>query len=164
MPDTAALDDGLIANRYRLIRTLGVGGMGQVWYARDTTLDRTVAVKRVLTPLEQSEEQRAERVQRAFREARNAARVSNHPNIVTVYDVVEEAGLPWIVMEYVPCRSLAEHIADHGALSATEVAGIARALLDARMWRVPLVAGSLMLFALVVGAGRLRAAWKPLAS
>lgn len=131
MADTAALSGGLVAGRYRLVRTLGAGGMGQVWFAHDVTLDRTVAVKRVLTPFEQSEEERAVRVQRAFREARHAARVSNHPNIVTVYDVVEEGGLPWIVMEYVPCRSLAEHIAEHGPLSAGEVARIGRALLDA---------------------------------
>ena len=87
----------VIAGRYRLGRSLGAGGMGRVWLARDETLDRDVAVKELLLPAELSGD---DAQQRMLREARAAARLS-HPNVVQVYDMFEADGRTWIVMEYV---------------------------------------------------------------
>ena len=86
----------VLAGRYRLRSVLGRGGMGVVWLASDELLHRDVAVKEVLWPpqLDVAEQQLLR--QRALREARMAARL-NHPNLVGVYDVVEEDGRPWIV-------------------------------------------------------------------
>ena len=95
----------VVAGRYRLRRLLGHGGMGAVWLAHDETLHRPVAIKQVLlTGLETGEERSTARA-RLLREARLAARV-NHPGTVQVYDLVEEAGHPWIVMEALPGRTL----------------------------------------------------------
>ncbi|MCF2533265.1 serine/threonine protein kinase [Yinghuangia sp. KLBMP8922] len=74
---------------------------------------------------------RADLVARAVREARNAARLRDHPHIVAVHDVVVEEGVPWIVMRLVVGRSLAEILASEGPLPAPRVTGIARALLGA---------------------------------
>jgi serine/threonine protein kinase len=113
----------LLAKRYRLLGSLGRGGMGIVWQARDEVLGREVAVKEVLLPPELPEDERAVMRERTLREARSAARLS-HPNVVTVYDVVEEDGRPWIVMELVRSRTLAQAIRDDGVLPWREVAGI----------------------------------------
>jgi serine/threonine protein kinase len=117
----------LISDRYELEEPLGRGGMGTVYRARDRVLDRTVAVK--LLPAElASDDQAADRLQR---EARSAARL-NHPRIVSVFDAGLANGTPYLVMEYVEGRTLAEELADHGRLSperATSIAaGIAEAL------------------------------------
>ena len=90
----------LVGRRYRLLSPVGRGGMGMVWHAHDVLLDRDVAVKELILPfgLDSAGAQTAHR--RMLREARSAARLS-HPGIVTVHDVVEEDGRPWIVMELV---------------------------------------------------------------
>ncbi len=98
-------DGHLIAGRYRLRRRVGAGAMGTVWEAHDERLDRVVAVK-LLTAPEGTDD--TDTIRRAAREARIAARV-HHPNAVTVHDVVEDAGRPVLVMEYVPARTLADH-------------------------------------------------------
>src|SRR5690348_6355453 len=103
----------LLAGRYRLATTVGRGGMGTVWQARDEILDRDVAVKEVIVPHGLAAAERDVRHQRMLREARTAARL-NHPNIVTVHDVVEEAGRPWIVMELVRARSLEDLVGQEG--------------------------------------------------
>src|SRR5215469_13812650 len=89
----------LIAGRYRLQGPVGRGAMGIVWRGRDELLHRDVAVKQVqITALTlPSEAEMA--YQRTLREARTAARLS-HPAVVTVFDVVEEDGSPWIIMEF----------------------------------------------------------------
>jgi predicted Ser/Thr protein kinase len=87
--------DDLVNDRYRLLELIGAGGMGRVYLADDELLDRQVAVKEVTGPGSPG----------AMREARAAARL-DHPGVVRVYDVVWEAGRCWIVMEYVPSRSL----------------------------------------------------------
>ncbi|GAA4572672.1 hypothetical protein GCM10023176_36100 [Micromonospora coerulea] len=106
----------LVAGRYRLLDQVGSGGMGRVWLARDEMLHRDVAVKEVVPPVWLAEPERDELRLRTLREARTAARL-NHPHVVRIYDVVHDRGGPWIVMEYVPSRSLQELVDDDGPLS-----------------------------------------------
>jgi eukaryotic-like serine/threonine-protein kinase len=87
----------MLAERYRLVRVLGQGGMGTVWAARDEVLGREVAVKEVVPPPELPPSERRLVRYRTLREARAAARIS-HPSAVTVYDVVESQDRLWIVM------------------------------------------------------------------
>ncbi|MFB4311549.1 serine/threonine-protein kinase [Actinomadura sp. GTD37] len=119
-----------IAARYELLEVLGRGGMGAVWRARDRTLDREVAVKEVSLPQGLDAPQVERLYARTFREARSAARL-DHPGIVTVYDVVEEDGRPWIVMQLVRAESLDRVIAREGPLPPARVAAIGIDLLDA---------------------------------
>lgn len=122
----------LVAGRYRLLSRLGAGGMGRVWLAHDQILDCEVALKELALPAGVPEEQMAPRITRARVEARNAARLRGHPHVATVYDIVEEDGLPWIVMGFVPgAKDLAEVVRDHGPLSPAETARIGVAVLDA---------------------------------
>ena len=105
----------LIAGRYRLLEPVGSGGMGRVWLARDEMLDRDVAVKEFVPPEWMNEEEQTRLRDRTLREARSAGRL-NHPHVVRVYDVVHADGLPWIVMEYVPSRSLHQVINEDGPI------------------------------------------------
>jgi hypothetical protein len=106
--------------------------MGRVWLAYDQILDCEVALKELALPFGIPEEQLGARIARARVEARNAARLRSHPHVATVYDVVEESGLPWIVMGFVPgAEDLAELVRDHGPLSPAETARIGVAVLDA---------------------------------
>ncbi len=120
----------IVAGRYRLIRELGSGGMGTVWLAADQLLDREVAIKEVSPPLDVTEPERAVLRERTLREARTAARLS-HPNVVTIYDVVEDGGRPWIVMELVPARSLRDIVAEDGPLTPQRAAEVGRQVLAA---------------------------------
>ncbi|MDL4771998.1 MULTISPECIES: serine/threonine-protein kinase [Thermomonosporaceae] len=120
----------VIAARYELIDVLGRGGMGAVWRARDTMLGREVAIKEVALP-QGLDEAQVERIQaRTLREARSAARL-HHPGIVTVFDVVEEDGRPWIVMQLVRAPALDRVLAQDGPLPPARVASIGLDLLDA---------------------------------
>jgi len=96
--------------RYEILGELGHGAMGVVYEARDPNLDRVVAVKALRVDPGLPSEQHAELERRFFREAIAAGRLS-HPNIVAVYDVVEVDGVPYIVMECVDGRTLADLIA-----------------------------------------------------
>lgn len=120
----------LIGGRYRRVELIGQGGMGRVWRGRDETLGRDVAVKEVVFPQGITADQREVLLQRVLREARAAARL-NHPGIITVHDVVEHAGAPVIVMEYVAGMSLATAIEQSGGLPARRVAEIGAAILRA---------------------------------
>ncbi|MCP2259117.1 Serine/threonine protein kinase, partial [Streptoalloteichus tenebrarius] len=113
----------LVAGRYRLLQRLGSGAMGVVWQAHDERLHRTVAVKELLLQPGLSREEADEAKQRAMREGRIAARLQ-HPNAVTVFDVVEEDGAPCLVMEYLASRSLAAVMAERGTLPPAEAARI----------------------------------------
>ncbi|WP_220448610.1 serine/threonine-protein kinase [Nonomuraea mesophila] len=118
-----------MAGRYRLLAEVGRGGMGTVWRARDELLDRQVAVKEI-SLAHRPEPERETLLGRTMREARLSARL-NHPNIAVVYDVVEADARPWIVLQYVPSRSLTEVIRERGPLPAATVARIGLDLLDA---------------------------------
>jgi serine/threonine protein kinase len=118
----------VVAGRYALTDVLGRGGMGTVWLATDRVLERRVALKEVTFSVELSDEERGILRERTMREARAAARL-DHPCVTTVYDVVEEDGKPWLVMEHVSSRSLQEILENEGPLSPTAVATIGLDLL-----------------------------------
>ncbi|MEV6830422.1 protein kinase [Amycolatopsis sp. NPDC051102] len=95
-----------IRDRYRLVEPIGGGAMGTVWRAQDEKLDRTVAIKELLLPHDHDEQRTQEAKNRAMREARIAARLQ-HSHAITVFAVLEEEDRPWLVMEYLPSKSLA---------------------------------------------------------
>ncbi|MGW3970791.1 serine/threonine-protein kinase [Streptomyces ardesiacus] len=119
----------LLAGRYRLGDVLGRGGMGTVWRAEDETLGRTVAVKELRFPGNIDEEEKRRLITRTLREAKAIARIRNN-GAVTVYDVVEEDDRPWIVMELVEGKSLAEAIREDGLLEPKRAAEVGLAILD----------------------------------
>ncbi|WP_280367345.1 serine/threonine-protein kinase [Nocardia wallacei] len=115
--------DRLIAGRYRLGDPIGTGAMGVVWRATDVRLRRTVAVKQLLLAPGLTRSQALEAKLRAMREGRIAARL-HHQNAVTVFDVAEEDGQPWLVMEFVDAQSLATVMREQGPLDPQRVARI----------------------------------------
>lgn len=119
----------VIGGRYRLTSRLGHGGMGTVWRAHDDVVERDVAVKEPRLPQNLSEAERQVMYQRMRREARTAASI-DHPSVVTIHDVVVENGQPWIVMELVQGRSLAD-VLKEGTLDAREAARIGHAVVGA---------------------------------
>ncbi|WP_029382149.1 serine/threonine-protein kinase, partial [Streptomyces leeuwenhoekii] len=119
----------LLAGRYRLGDVLGRGGMGTVWRAEDETLGRTVAVKELRFPSNIDEEEKRRLITRTLREAKAIARIRNN-GAVTVFDVVQEDDRPWIVMELVEGKSLAEVIREDGLLEPKRAAEVGLAVLD----------------------------------
>ncbi|NYI97985.1 serine/threonine protein kinase [Streptomonospora nanhaiensis] len=129
--DPAATAAGrVLAGRYELRGEIARGGVGTVWLATDLVLDRQVAVKELRLPSDVSSAERESLLQRTTREARVAARLT-HPGVVTVLDVVDEDDRPWIVMEYVEARTLAEIVQVAGPLPYQRVAEIGLQLIDA---------------------------------
>ena len=120
----------VVSGRYELLDTVGHGAMGTVWRARDLRLDREVAVKEVRVPGPMTYQDRNVLRERSLREARVAARLS-HPGVVTVHDVIEADGTPWIIMELVPSRSLAQVLAEDGPLPPARAAMMGMTLLEA---------------------------------
>ena len=116
----------LVAGRYRLGAVLGRGTMGTVWSAHDEVLDRPVAVKEVLLPPGIPDAEADALRERTLREARTIAALS-HPNVVTLYDVAREGAAPFVVMELVASRSLAELLLE-GALPPGQVAAVGAAV------------------------------------
>jgi serine/threonine-protein kinase len=110
----------LAGGRYRIEGILGRGGMASVYLARDAELDRPVAVKVLAEHLADTPGFR----ERFVREARLAAQLS-HPNVVQVFDVGEDEGRPFIVMEYVEGTTLGEEVKQRGPLEPTEVVDLA---------------------------------------
>ncbi|MEU0392831.1 protein kinase [Streptomyces sp. NPDC006208] len=119
----------LLAGRYRLGGVLGRGGMGTVWRAVDETLGRTVAVKELRFPNSIDEDEKRRLITRTLREAKAIARIRNN-SAVTVFDVVDEDDRPWIVMELVEGKSLAEAIREDGTLTPRRAAEVGLAILD----------------------------------
>ncbi|MEW2030391.1 protein kinase [Streptomyces roseifaciens] len=124
-PDTGRL----VAGRYRLVDRIGRGGMGTVWRAQDELLDRQVALKQIHVSPYLDDDELATLYERTRREARSAARIT-HPNVVVVHDVVDDRGLPCIVMEYVPSRTLGD-VLKHGTVTPDEAARIGRGMIAA---------------------------------
>ncbi|MFJ8749798.1 serine/threonine-protein kinase [Streptomyces sp. NPDC102441] len=122
-------DGRLLAGRYRLGEVLGRGGMGTVWRAADETLGRTVAVKELRFPSAIDEDEKRRLITRTLREAKAIARIRN-TSAVTVYDVVDEDDRPWIVMELIEGKSLAEVIREDGTLTPRRAAEVGLAILD----------------------------------
>ncbi|MBO1418385.1 serine/threonine-protein kinase [Streptomyces sp. FH025] len=125
----AAEAERLLAGRYELGERLGRGGMGTVWRAWDRMLDREVAVKE-LTVNHLPEEDLQILHTRMKREASAAARIK-HPGVITVHDVLEQDGRPWIVMELVDGRSLADVISQDGTLPPRAAAEVGSQVLAA---------------------------------
>jgi len=126
----------LVDGRYRLSELIGQGGMGRVWLAHDEVLRRDVAIKEVLLPHSVRPDEREAANRRAMREARAIARLAN-PHVIRLFDIrlyaTESTGdkRPWIVMEYLPSRSLADVVAADGPLPPARVAEIGMAMLGA---------------------------------
>ncbi|MER5308282.1 protein kinase [Streptomyces sp. NPDC002773] len=119
----------LLAGRYRLGVVLGRGGMGTVWRAVDETLGRTVAVKELRFPTSIDEDEKRRLITRTLREAKAIARIRNN-GAVTVYDVVDEDDRPWIVMELIEGKSLADAVREDGTLTPRRAAEVGLAILD----------------------------------
>ncbi|MFD6312177.1 serine/threonine-protein kinase, partial [Streptomyces nigra] len=113
----------LVSGRYRLTEAIGSGGMGRVWRAHDEVLHRAVAIKELTAALYVSESDQDRLLARTRAEARAAARI-NHSAVVTVHDVLEHDGRPWIVMELIEGRSLADAVKDQGRVEPAEAARI----------------------------------------
>jgi serine/threonine protein kinase len=113
----------VVGGRYALTGVLGRGGMGTVWLATDQLLHREVALKEITFSVDLSDEDRTVLRERTMREARAAARLV-HPRVTTVYDVVEDGGKPWLVMQRVSARSLQEILEEQGPLPPAAAARI----------------------------------------
>ncbi|WP_405880258.1 serine/threonine protein kinase [Streptomyces sp. NBC_01136] len=113
----------LLAGRYRLVESIGSGGMGRVWRAHDEVLHRAVAIKELTAALYVTESDRAVLLARTHAEARAAARI-NHSAVVTVHDVLDHDNRPWIVMELVEGNSLADEVKEQGRVEPAEAARI----------------------------------------
>ncbi|MGW5420037.1 protein kinase domain-containing protein [Streptomyces sp. NPDC003943] len=120
----------VLGGRYRVTATIGRGGMGVVARAVDQLLNREVAVKVLRAYTDASPAELADLRLRMQREAQAAARI-RHSGVVTVHDVVEERGLPVIVMELVDGPSLDDVLAERGSLEPREAAAIGARLMDA---------------------------------
>lgn len=113
----------LVADRYRLVKMLGSGGMGVVWQAWDERLHRTVALKMLRTQPDLSDEEREVATRRATREARISAGL-HHPHAVPVFDVVEHEGQPCIVMQLIDSTPLSSLLQEHGNFTPHEAARV----------------------------------------
>jgi hypothetical protein len=119
----------VVADRYELLESVGRGGFGVVWRACDTLLERHVAVKEVHIPGFLNDEDRADLREKVLKEARAAARL-DHPNAVTVFDVIDDDGHPVIVMELVDAPNLSEVVAEKGPVEPAEAARIGLEVLE----------------------------------
>ena len=120
----------VVAGRYRLEERIGAGAMGVVWRGTDERLGRVVAVKQVFLHAGLDEREADEVRQRTLREGRIAARLQ-HPHAISVFDASIEGDEPWLVMEYLPSRSLAAVLGEQGTLEPRTVARIGRQVADA---------------------------------
>ena len=119
------LSTGCRLGPYEIVAPLGSGGMGEVYRARDTRLDRTVAIKVLHSSLVAAPELKA----RFEREARAISQL-NHPHICTLYDIGSHNGTDFLVMEYLEGGTLADRL-HRGALSLVEVLNLGIEIADA---------------------------------
>lgn len=119
----------LVAGHYRVVRPVAEGGMSRVWLAADAADGRQVAVKQCAPPDGLTAEEQDLVRSWTLREARAFARV-DHPNVIRILEVVPDPAGPWIVMEYVPSRSLLQVVRESGPLPPARVAAIGLAVLD----------------------------------
>jgi serine/threonine protein kinase len=110
-------------SHYQILQKIGQGGMGEVYRARDTKLDRIVALK----TFRKEAPDDPERLKRLIREARLASSI-NHPHVAHIYEIVETPETTMIAMEYVEGKSLSEHIQD--SLSLPEILQIGAQIAD----------------------------------
>ncbi|MBB5955672.1 hypothetical protein FHS29_002253 [Saccharothrix tamanrassetensis] len=129
-PQGVSAQPRVIAGRYTLLGELGRGGMGVVWRAQDTVIGRQVAIKELHLPDGIAHEERRVLEERVLREARTAGRL-NDPGVVTVFDVVAEHGMTYIVMELVEAATLSTIIAQGGPLPQDRVIAVAVQALSA---------------------------------
>src|SRR3954469_24443230 len=126
MPPTRTV----IADRYVLSEQVGAGGMGVVWRGFDELLQRHVAVKELHFPLDVDGAERDRLADRTLREARAVGK-GDGPSAVRVFDIVEQDGRPWIVMEYLDGCTLTDLLRERGPLPVDEVVRIGHSLLNA---------------------------------
>ena len=117
--------DQKIGDRYVILKSIGEGGMANVYLAHDTILDRDVAIKVLRGDLENNDKF----IRRFQREAKSASDLS-HPNIVEIFDVGEEDGQHYIVMEYIEGKTLKQLVQKRGGLTVAEVIDIMAQLTD----------------------------------
>ncbi|MFI7277766.1 protein kinase [Streptomyces sp. NPDC049879] len=122
-------DGRLLNGRYRLGDVVGRGGMGTVWHATDEVLGRHVAVKELRLAAGVEDAERRLMVTRTLREAKAIAAIRAR-GVVTIYDVVDEGDRPWLVMELIEGRSLADIIRQDGPMEPKDAARIGLAILD----------------------------------
>ncbi|GLZ40143.1 serine/threonine-protein kinase [Actinokineospora sp. NBRC 105648] len=127
---TVAHGPRVVAGRYAILNELGRGGMGVVWLAEDRMIGRHVAIKELHLPEGVPSSERTVFEERVLREARTAGRL-NDPAVVTVYDVVQESGATYIVMELIQAPTLSDVVRERGPLPAEQVAKLAEQLLSA---------------------------------
>jgi serine/threonine protein kinase len=116
---------GTCLGPYEIVEPLGAGGMGEVYKARDTRLDRTVAIKVLSSALTGSADVKA----RFEREARAISQL-NHPHICTLHDIGSQNGTDFLVMEYLEGETLAQRLS-RGALQLDQVLKIGMEIADA---------------------------------
>jgi eukaryotic-like serine/threonine-protein kinase len=120
----------LLSGRYRLRTVIGRGGMGAVWQAHDELLKRDVAVKEIIWPPHFTEAEQQLACHRAVREAQMAGRLA-HLNVVRIYDILQEDGHPWIIMELLPYQSLRDLVREEGPLTPARAARVGLGVLGA---------------------------------
>ncbi|TCO56714.1 serine/threonine-protein kinase [Actinocrispum wychmicini] len=130
MTQEYAQQQRIVGGRYAIIREIGRGGMGVVWLAEDRTIGRRVAIKELHLPDGIAPQERYVYEERVLREARTAGRLSD-PAIVTVFDVVQESGNTFIVMELIEAPTLADIVRQRGPVSEAFTARVAEQLVSA---------------------------------
>ncbi|CAN5363558.1 hypothetical protein BH24PSE2_BH24PSE2_04020 [soil metagenome] len=120
------VNDALVADRYRIVELIGVGGMGMVYRARDERLNVEVALK-VLRP----ERIRDEQVMERFRQELILARQVSHRNVVRIHDIGQDGDLHFLTMDYVPGRSLKQMLETEGPFEPSRAAALARDIAEA---------------------------------
>jgi eukaryotic-like serine/threonine-protein kinase len=120
----------VLAQRYELIESIGQGGMGTVWRARDTVLGRDVAIKEVRLPEGVTPERREELLRRTMREGRICAGI-NHPSVIKVHDILQDHEQPWLVMELIDGRGLDRLVTESGPLDSVQTAKLGQQLVAA---------------------------------